>query len=257
MPWDVVKRDLRLPTSARHLLCFQNQLQDSNDLNKAQSRSAVIHTVLSLLDMPLSDFSPDVPLVAYGLDSLGATRISEAIRPYVNVSQMQLLGGITWKQLEARMEIAESNTPMNHGPLPSAELMRRMVEKYCKDFGVHRSSKSAPIGEVVLVTGTTGAVGAGVLSELVQSTTIRLIYAFNRRAADGSSLTERQKRSLVTLGLDPSIVDSSKVILLEADLDLPNLGLTLGLMEQVCDEIYASLPASHWKIYRSGPQLRI
>jgi Male sterility protein/Phosphopantetheine attachment site len=241
MPWDVVKRDLGLPTSARHLISFQNQ--DSRDSDKAQDRSAIIDTVLSLLDISSSDFSPDVPFVAYGLDSLGATRISEAIRPYVNVSQMQLLGGITWKQLEARIATTEYDQSIEHAPLPSTDPMLQMVEKYCKDFGIHKPSKPAPTGEVVLVTGTTGAIGASVLSELVQSSAVRLIYAVNRRAADGSSLTERQKNSLMTRGLDPAIVDSSKVILLEADLDLPDLGLTLGLMERVCGEI-VSVPSS-------------
>jgi Phosphopantetheine attachment site len=45
-------------------------------------------TIVSLLDISLSDFSLDVPFMAYGLDSLGATRIAEAIQPYMNVSQM-------------------------------------------------------------------------------------------------------------------------------------------------------------------------
>jgi Male sterility protein/Phosphopantetheine attachment site len=236
MPWNIVEHDFELPKSARHLISFESS--DSLDSNRSQDRSAIMDTVVSLLDVSLSDFSPDVPFVAYGLDSLGATRIAEAIRPYANVSQMQLLGGITWKQLEARISATEHDTPMEHAtPLPSTDPMLRMVEKYCKNFGIHKPSKPSPTGEVILVTGTTGAIGASVLSELVQSPAVRLIYAVNRRAADCSDLSERQKRSLTTRGLDPSIVDSSKVILLEADLDLPDLGFTLGLMEQVCDQI--------------------
>jgi Phosphopantetheine attachment site/Male sterility protein len=232
MPWDVVERDSGIPKSASHLLYFD--YQESKDSNKAHDRSTVINTVLSLLDVSPSDFSPDVPFVAYGLDSLGATRIAEAIKPYVTVSQMQLLGGITWKQLEASIMAEESGTHIEHKPTMTTEPLLQLVEKYGKDFRAYRPSKPAETGEVVLITGTTGAVGASVLSELVQSSTVRLVYALNRRPADGSSFADQQKDALTASGLDPTILNSSKVILIEATLDLPDLGLTLGLIERVC-----------------------
>jgi aryl carrier-like protein len=235
LPWDVFERDVGLPTNAKHLIYFN--YEDSNNSNKAQDRSTVIDTVLSLLDVSPSDFSPDVPFVAYGLDSLGATRIAEAIKPYVAVSQMQLLGGITWKQLEAAVMAEESDTHMEHTPVITTEPLLQLVEKYGKNFGLHRPSKPAETSEVVLITGTTGALGASVLSELVQLPTVRLVYALNRRPADGSSLTDQQKDALISRGLDPAIVDSSKVILIEAALDLPDLGLTLGLIERVCGDL--------------------
>jgi aryl carrier-like protein len=236
MPWDVVEREMGHVTSASHLFYFD--YQDSKDSNKTQDRSTVIDTVLSLLDVSPSDFSPDVPFVAYGLDSLGATRIAEAIKPYATVSQMQLLGGLTWKQLEAAIMAEESGAPLEHTRSMSTEPLLQLVEKYGKDFGVHRPSKPAEAGEVVLITGTTGALGASVLSELVQSSAIRLVYALNRRPADGSSFTDQQKDALITRGLDASILNSSKVIFIEAALDLPDLGLTLGLIERVCDLDY-------------------
>jgi Male sterility protein/Phosphopantetheine attachment site len=237
MPWDIVKRDMGLPASANHLIYFTNQ--DSKDSNKDQDRSTVMETVLSLLDVSLSDFSPDVPFVAYGLDSLGATRIAEAIKPYATVSQMQLLGGITWKQLEACIMAEESGTLTENTSVMSTEPLLQLVEKYGKNFGVHKPSEPAQIqtGDVVLITGTTGALGASVLSELVQSSTVRIVYALNRRPADGSSITDQQKEALIARGLDPAIVDSSKVILIEAALDLPDLGLTLGLIERVCGDL--------------------
>jgi aryl carrier-like protein len=233
MPWDVVERDMGHFWSADHLFYFD--YQDSKDSNKAQDRSTVIETVLGLLDVSPSDFSPDVPFVAYGLDSLGATRIAEAIKPYATVSQMQLLGGLTWKQLEAVIMSEGSSAPLEHTRSMSTEPLLQLVEKYGKDFGVHRPSKPAEAGEVVLVTGTTGAVGASVLSELVQSSAVRLVYALSSRPTDGSSVTDQLKDTLISRGLDPAIVDSSKVILIETALDLPDLGLTLGLIERVCD----------------------
>ena len=60
--------------------------------------------LLALLGVSPSDFLPQVPFTAYGMDSLSATRLSQELRPYVTISQMQLLGGMTWDQLQARID---------------------------------------------------------------------------------------------------------------------------------------------------------
>jgi hypothetical protein len=127
---------------------------------------------------------------------------------------------------------------MEHAtPLLSTDPMLCMVKKYCKNFGIHKPSNLSPTGKVILVTGTTRAIGVSVLSELVQPSAVCLIYIVNQQVADCLNLTECQKYSLTTQGLNLSIVDSSKVILLEADLDFLDLGFTLVLMEQVYDQI--------------------
>jgi Phosphopantetheine attachment site len=146
-----------------------------------------------LLNTPLSDFSPDVPFIAYGLDSLGATQIAEAIKLYVTISQMQLLGGLTWKQLEAAIIAEESGVPVEHTWSISTEPLLQLVEKYDKDFEVHRPLKPAEAGEVILVIGTTRAIGVSVLSKLVQLSAIWLVYALNCRLADSLSIIDQQK----------------------------------------------------------------
>jgi aryl carrier-like protein len=55
--------------------------------------------ILDLLGVAPKDFSVDVQLVSYGLDSLAATRIAEALKQYADISQMQLLGGLTWSNI--------------------------------------------------------------------------------------------------------------------------------------------------------------
>ena len=44
------------------------------------------------------------------MDSLAATRVSQELRKYVVISQMQLLGGVTWDQLVPRLDEAKGNT---------------------------------------------------------------------------------------------------------------------------------------------------
>lgn len=69
-------------------------------------QSSLRDKLLALLGVSTSDFSPQVPFTAYGMDSLSATRLSQELRPYVAVSQMQLLGGMTWDQLQTRIDEA-------------------------------------------------------------------------------------------------------------------------------------------------------
>ena len=70
-------------------------------------QSTLRDRLLVLLGVSASDFSPQVPFTAYGMDSLSATRLSQELRPYVVISQMQLLGGMTWDQLQGRIETKE------------------------------------------------------------------------------------------------------------------------------------------------------
>jgi hypothetical protein len=101
LPWKIIQEDLGVSSTVRHLV----EQEASRKVGRVEEKSSIIGILLGLLDVDESDFSPEVPLTSYGLDSLGATRMSEAIRPFGNVSQMQLLGGMTWKQLEEKLNL--------------------------------------------------------------------------------------------------------------------------------------------------------
>lgn len=90
-----------------HLLPTVIDADNAHQLEVGQHDSAsILKTILSLLDVSEADFSPQRPFTSYGLDSLGATRISQVMRGVVNISQMQLLGGITWEGLEKRIGVS-------------------------------------------------------------------------------------------------------------------------------------------------------
>jgi len=101
LPWNTVEEDFGVSRCARHLLTHRAEEDQKT------SSSDLLNTILKLLDLSAEDFSPEVPFTAYGLDSLGATRLSELLQPFASVSQMQLLGGLTWEELEARMSTSE------------------------------------------------------------------------------------------------------------------------------------------------------
>jgi len=116
--------------------------------------------------------------------------------------------------------------------------MRAMVEKYNK-FTSSRLDKSTgsneSAGDVVIVTGTTGALGSYLLAELIRNSGVSVVYALNRAGRNGTTtLAERQKQSLLERGLEADIIlASEKLVLLEVNLALPHFGLAEDLCEKV------------------------
>jgi aryl carrier-like protein len=103
LSWNVIHEDIGVSTTVQHLI-----VQDASEQRGVvEEKSSIIGLLLDLLGVDESDFSPEIPFTAYGLDSLGAMRMSAAIRPFANVSQMQLLSGMTWKQLEEKLDSTE------------------------------------------------------------------------------------------------------------------------------------------------------
>ncbi|PCH44811.1 NAD(P)-binding protein [Wolfiporia cocos MD-104 SS10] len=116
--------------------------------------------------------------------------------------------------------------------------MYEMAAKYSNGFPHHRTDKLvAPIDstnrDVVLVTGTTGSLGCHLLEAIVFSPNITRVYAFNRRARDGTVLHARQAVALEERGIDSRILDLPKTVLLEGDLTKVNWGLSDDIFHEV------------------------
>lgn len=132
--------------------------------------------------------------------------------------------------------LPEANDPV--------QAMLRLAERYSQDFPTHKpSSSTSPSNalDVVLVTGTTGGLGASLLSTLVRSEQVAKVYALNRKPRNGKSLVDRQKDVLVERGIDTGLLNSPKVVLLEADL----VDDYLGLSKELHDEVGAYVLAIH------------
>lgn len=104
-----------------------------------------------------------------------------------------------------------------------------LVEKYTQDFPIHKPAGVVTHhGDVVLVTGTTGAIGSNTLAELYKSPDFTRVFVLARKSTVPISV--RQKKALEDRGLDSSIIDSSKITLLEGDPALPDFGLESSVL---------------------------
>ncbi|KAI0653728.1 ketoacyl-synt-domain-containing protein [Cubamyces menziesii] len=83
---------------------------DAEDASAEKSSSNLKDVVCKILDVAPEDLSLDVPFTSYGLDSLSAAALSYALRPFINISQLQLLADLSLKELQARMEASEQDS---------------------------------------------------------------------------------------------------------------------------------------------------
>lgn len=108
--------------------------------------------------------------------------------------------------------------------------MRHLVEKYSANLPIHDPSLLNPAKDTVLLTGSTGALGAELLAKLVISPDIERVYAVNRGGVVGTK--ERQLSVMVERGLNESLVDSPKVVFAEMDITKDGLGLRGDLLDE-------------------------
>jgi len=118
--------------------------------------------------------------------------------------------------------------------------MTRLVEDYSSDFPIHRAPATIAKlpGEVVLVTGTTKGLGTQLLAFLEASPDIRHVYALNRVSNDYIPLHQRQRAALTVRGLEPTIVDSAKITLVQCDFADERLGIDAKLYNEVSGQRY-------------------
>lgn len=122
----------------------------------------------------------------------------------------------------------------------ATESMAEMVERFTGNFPTRSSGQEKASGttdtngDVFLVVGTTGSLGASLLSDLLRSQSVGKVFALNRGGQGGASLLDRQKLAFQNLGLPFEGIDASeRLVLLEVDASTENAGLTSALLDEV------------------------
>ncbi|KAJ6492293.1 hypothetical protein C8R45DRAFT_1137473 [Mycena sanguinolenta] len=110
MDWDSLHARYPLPPSFHHLLSSHQQSTRPKPTD-IKAEEDVLQIVLSVLEVEKEDFEFHRPLLSYGLDSLSATKLATALQPFVQVSQVQLLAGISWAELQPGLGQTSSGSP--------------------------------------------------------------------------------------------------------------------------------------------------
>ncbi|KAJ3859410.1 male sterility protein-domain-containing protein, partial [Lentinula novae-zelandiae] len=104
---------------------------------------------------------------------------------------------------------------------------------------------------VVLITGTTGALGSYILVQLVKSAGVKKIYAFNR-PSDALTIRERQHAAFSNHNLDLTLLDTPKLFFIEGDASQIDLGLDLATYGDLREEITVIIDNA-WQLDLNAP----
>ncbi|TFK38854.1 polyketide synthase [Crucibulum laeve] len=100
--WKHVQKQFGSSTLYDHLVA--HTAEDLQEPSATESTTSLRDLVLSFLDVGEDDFSQEVPFTSYGLDSLSAGRMSYALKPFVTITQLQLLADVSLVDLEERIK---------------------------------------------------------------------------------------------------------------------------------------------------------
>lgn len=124
---------MALPRAFHHLLSSHQAI--AVNAGGLKSEEDVLQIVLSFMEVEKADFDFERPLLSYGLDSLSATRLSSALQPFIPVTQVQLLAGVSWSELRVSLQTSGQG-PVTHGiqPMPAQEILMAMLNVDETDF---------------------------------------------------------------------------------------------------------------------------
>ncbi|KAG1902324.1 uncharacterized protein F5891DRAFT_1127654 [Suillus fuscotomentosus] len=240
--WETISVNMGNAPMYDHLLSERTIAEDEASTSK--DSVSVGDILCATLDIAHGDLSPDVPLTVYGLDSLSAARLSFALKPLFSISQTQLLANVTLRSLEVRLEDQRLPALIEAEQRSASELrrvseMRSLLAKYTSRFKSPKTLLPSYLARdcIVLITGTTGVVGAHLLACLLREPCISRIFLLNRSKSGTPTMLERHQQSFHALSLDPTGLDTGKVVYLEGILDKDYFGLPTDTFNEMAQSV--------------------
>ncbi|KAM0262799.1 hypothetical protein ACHAQJ_001593 [Trichoderma viride] len=191
---------------------------------------SILDIVKSRFQKPVADIEAD--LFSTGMDSMQVITLSKILRSALESTGVK----VDKDTVAARVIYANSTikglaeylfstviTGNNGEDAATKEInvLAKIISKYTADLPPPNTSQPNPLddGQTIIVTGTTGSLGAYMLDLLIKNPRVAKILAFNRGQDGGSS---RQPAYNADRGLS---TDFSKVEFLGVDLSKPHFGL--------------------------------
>ncbi|KAH8078746.1 hypothetical protein BXZ70DRAFT_658621 [Cristinia sonorae] len=181
--------------------------------------------------------SSTIDLFEQGFDSLSATflrnRIMASLRASPSPSAQHAAHQISQDFIFANPTLVRLTNSIvglvhpefNDGEMPGVEEeIEMMIEKYSKDMPVFkRSGGKGWKGAVVLLTGSTGALGSHLLVSLLRNEEVSEVVTLNR--GNNDDVVARQKTTLEARGIGVGVLECGKWTSLTGDMKEKDLGL--------------------------------
>ena len=196
----------------------------------------------------------DTDLFAYGVDSLQATRVRNVIQKSVELNGRKLGQNIVFENQTVRA-LAQyllgliAGSDQSKSTAQQHQVMLDMVDKWSSRLITNRepfvTSATPANGEVVVLTGATGSLGAHILDCLVRCPAVRKVICLSRAKSHEDSL--RRVQASLRERMRPA-VDEAKLVSFAADVNKENLGLTPAeyelLRSEACVVVHNAWPVN-------------
>ncbi|KAI0672433.1 acetyl-CoA synthetase-like protein [Trametes maxima] len=231
----------------------QSDLKLPEVWDESSALSFVREVVQHTLNRPIPD---DADIFRNGGDSLQATFIRNTIIRAVHEADASAAKHVptnlifqapTISALSKTVLAILTDAEAAHNASRTPEELWKYVEKYSANFPARPATlveRPSAAKDVVLITGTTGGFGCDALEHLLREERVERVYAFNRK---GSNALERQHAQFRTRGLDESLLNSPKFVLVEAALHEPGFGVDPALLDEVRQSVTHILHNA-WKV---------
>ncbi|RAR11106.1 acetyl-CoA synthetase-like protein [Stemphylium lycopersici] len=185
-----------------------------------------------------AELTEDMDLFSYGVDSIACMQLRTRLRRLIQDNQEQLPMSVI-EDCGSIRRLTNYVLRKRHGESDSsAEDEEQLMLDMVKQYGSFETANPNPIsngaleqkgaGEIVVLTGATGALGAHILSLLQKDANVTAVYCLVR-GVDEQAARERvskalEQRGLIDLG--PPNIPGSKVKVIPAQLGEERLGLS-------------------------------
>ena len=180
------------------------------------------------------------------IGALSSATDAEAQKAANGVTQDFVFNYSTLRQLTiATIDLINNSTSQPDRTTSIKELISRFSDLPQVSSQESQSSSTS----IVVLTGSTGALGSHILASLLLEPQVTKVYTLNR----GKDIQARQKLSFSQKGLPEGLLVNPKLTQLTADLSHPTLGLDEETFEKVGVTKHVSLSALN--LYHAGNRL--
>ena len=187
-------------------------------------------------------------LFEQGLDSLGATvlrhRIVGALQASKSPSAAQLVTQSTIYENSSISKLARfivgavTNPDRLTSTSSRVDEIEKMIKKFSSTALTSTSSTKWDASEdkdqvVVLITGTTGNLGAQLVDIFLRDGRVTKVYTLNRPSSGEKDIKARHAERFIDKGLDVAQLSDDRLVFLEGDASRVNLGLSNEIYEEV------------------------
>lgn len=201
--------------------------------------------ITALSDKSTEGLDSSTDLFEFGVDSLSATRVRNVICKSVELGNVTLGQNVVYEHPSisalAKFILASiSGTVGEQDAGQAGKQMWAMVDKWAQAIVPSSASSSGPAdaqidgvpGEVVVLTGATGSLGAFILENLVNRSEVVRVICLSRGSSHQESLS-RVHASLAQRQRNLSPEALEKIMSFAADVNRPDLGLEPEQLEMI------------------------